>query len=79
MNMTKKQKDIVSQARRFKENNFSTMPFGQLYLRFCDDGFVKPHRFLNLVQETNVYTLPKKVNPLMDVNTFVQQKISKHG
>ena len=75
MNLTQNQTDCLEKARRYQRKNFTTVPFGKLYLRFCDDGFVKAQHFLGLVSGSNVHPMQPKVHPTMDVNKFVQRTI----
>lgn len=77
MKLTEIQKECIRKARTYKKRNFSTVPFGQLYMRFCNDGFVPANRFLELVTQSNVYQIAPQVDKSIDVVNYVNSQIDQ--
>lgn len=69
---TEKQNKALEIARKYKEKNYLTEQFGKQYLAFCDEGYVKPHKFLGYVTETNTVTpIKSAVAPIMSFDKYL--------
>ena len=69
---TKKQLKALEIARKYKDKNYLTEQFGKQYLAYCDEGYVKPHKFLGYVTEKNT-AIPIKsvVSPTMSFDRYL--------
>jgi ferritin len=69
---TEKQTKALEIARKYKDKNYLTEQFGKQYLAFCDEGYVKPNKFLGYVTEKNtVIPIKSVVAPTMSFDKYL--------
>ena len=72
--LTKNQKECLEKAKRYSRNSYMNWWFRKYYFNFCNEGYISPDRFLNLVAgHPELETLPKNIQPRITFNEYIKR------